>query len=63
MATEGELRELDPLSGGAKEYVEFGLTYILLPALRLPNGNQSFRICWFVCLISLRFYSVYEKHM
>ena len=50
MATEGELRELDPLSGGAKEYVEFGLSYILLPALRLPNGCSPVAVDALLCL-------------
>ncbi len=38
MATETELRELDQLCAGAKEYTEFGNNYILLPQLRLPGG-------------------------
>jgi hypothetical protein len=50
MATEGELRELDPLCGSAKEYVEFGLTYILLPELRLPNGCSLVAVDALLCL-------------
>ena len=38
MATEAELRELDQLCAGAKEYTEFEKNYILLPQLRLPDG-------------------------
>ena len=50
MATEGELRELDPLCSGAKEYVEFGLTYILLPELRIPSGCSPSVIDALLCL-------------
>ena len=50
MATEGELRELDPLCAGAKEYGEFGLTYILLPELRIPNGCSPASVDALLCL-------------
>ncbi len=34
-----ELEELQRLYPGAKELVEAGILYILIPALRLPNGD------------------------
>jgi len=50
MATEIELRELEHLCGGAKEYTEFGLTYVLLPQLRLPNGCTPAVLDTLLCL-------------
>lgn len=50
MATEGELRELDLLCSAAKEHVEFGLTYILLPQLRLPSGCSPATVDALLCL-------------
>ena len=51
MATEIELQELNQLcGGGAKNYVEFGLTYILLPQLRLPNGCTPVVVDALLCL-------------
>ena len=50
MATETELRELDQLCGGAKEYSEFGLNYILLPQLRLPSGCTPAVLDALLCL-------------
>jgi hypothetical protein len=39
MVSVEQISELDQVcGGGAKEYSEFGLDYILLPALRLPQG-------------------------
>jgi hypothetical protein len=38
MASELELRELEQLCNGAKEFLEFQQSYILLPQLRLPDG-------------------------
>jgi hypothetical protein len=50
MATEGEVRELDPLCNGAKEYGEFGSIYILLPQLRLPGGCSPNVVDALLCL-------------
>lgn len=50
MATEIELRELDQLCGGAKEYAEFGLNYILLAQLRLPSGCTPAVLDALLCL-------------
>jgi hypothetical protein len=50
MATEGDLRELDQLCGGAKEYTEFGLNYVLLPQLRLPSGCTPAVLDALLCL-------------
>ena len=50
MATAIELRELDQLCGGAKEYTEFGLNYILLPQLRLPSGCTPAVVDALLCL-------------
>ena len=50
MPTEGELGELDQLCGGAKEYTEFGLNYILLPQLRLPHGCSPSAVDALLCL-------------
>jgi hypothetical protein len=52
MATEIEPRELDQLCGGAKEYTEFGLNYILLPQLRLPSGCSPAVVDALLCLSS-----------
>jgi hypothetical protein len=50
MATEIDLRELDQLCGGAKEYAEFGLNYILLLQLRLPSGCSPATLDALLCL-------------
>lgn len=50
MATEIELRELDQVCCGAKEYTEFGLTYVLLPQLRLPSGCTPAVLDALLCL-------------
>ena len=50
MATETDLRELDQLCEGAKEYAEFGLNYVLLPQLRLPGGCTPAVLDALLCL-------------
>ena len=50
MATEIDLRELDQLCAGAKEYAEFGLNYVMLPQLRLPSGCTPATLDALLCL-------------
>jgi hypothetical protein len=50
MASNGELRELEPLCAGPQEYAEFGRHYILLPQLRLPDGCAPTVVDALLCL-------------
>jgi hypothetical protein len=50
MPNEDDLRELDHLCSGAKEYTEFGLNYVLLPQLRLPSGCTPAVLDALLCL-------------
>jgi hypothetical protein len=50
MATEIELHELDQICDGAREYTEFGLNYVLLPQLRLPDGSTPAVLDALLCL-------------
>jgi hypothetical protein len=50
MPSEDDLRELDYLCSGAKEYTEFGLTYILLPQLRPPSDCTPAVLDALLCL-------------
>lgn len=52
MASEAEIRELDQLCAGAKEYTEFGNVYIFLPQLRLPDGCTPAVVDALLCLSS-----------
>lgn len=50
MKTEEALQEILPVCPDAKEYTEQGRTYILLPALRLPNSCTPKVVDALLCL-------------
>ncbi len=50
MESELQLRELDQLCSGAREFSEFNLNYILLPQLRLPDGCTPAVVDALLCL-------------
>ncbi|PYT71655.1 MAG: hypothetical protein DMG39_12455 [Acidobacteria bacterium] len=50
MASEGELRELEQLCNGAREFTEFDRNYILLPQLQLPDGCTPAVVDALLCL-------------
>ncbi len=50
MLKEEDLRELDQLCAGAKEYTEFERNYVLLPQLRLPAGCTPAAVDALLCL-------------
>lgn len=50
MASDSELRELEQLCSGPKEFTEFGPNYILLPQLQLPEGCAPAVVDALLCL-------------
>jgi hypothetical protein len=50
MLGEGDLRELEQLCIGSKEFAEFDRNYILLPQLRLPEGCTPAVVDALLCL-------------
>ena len=50
MPSEGELRELDQLCNGPREFTEFDRSYILLPQLRLPDRCTPAVVDALLCL-------------